>query len=91
MKILNRSFGLGRRTRFWTASLASPNVLAPLFSPHDLYRESMGRELGKLEESRHEMVEFEKLKKMKSNLQDLYQAMRLQPGKQETPEPSEPK
>lgn len=49
------------------------------------------RELGKLEESRHEMAEFEKLKKMKSNLQDLYQGMRLQPGKQETPESSEPK
>ncbi len=49
------------------------------------------RELGKPEDSRHEMAEFEKLKKMKNNLQDLYQAMRLQPGKQEAPESGMPK
>ena len=41
------------------------------------------RELGKAAEARRELAEFEKLKKMKNNLQDLYQAMRLQPGKQD--------
>jgi tetratricopeptide (TPR) repeat protein len=41
------------------------------------------RELGKTAESKRELEEFEKLKKMKNNLQSLYQAMRLQPGKQD--------
>jgi tetratricopeptide (TPR) repeat protein len=38
------------------------------------------RELGKTAESKRELEEFEKLK---NNLQSLYQAMRLQPGKQD--------
>jgi Tfp pilus assembly protein PilF len=38
-------------------------------------------ELGRTEESRREMAEFEKLKKMKARLGDLYQQMRLSPGK----------
>ncbi len=41
------------------------------------------RELGKTAEAKRELAEFEKLKKMKNNLQNLYQAMRLQPGKQD--------
>jgi tetratricopeptide (TPR) repeat protein len=41
------------------------------------------RELGKTAESKREFDEFEKLKKMKNNLQSLYQAMRLQPGRQD--------
>ncbi len=41
------------------------------------------RELGKAAESQRELAEFEKLKQMKNNLQSLYQAMRLQPGKQD--------
>ncbi len=41
------------------------------------------RELGKTAESKRELAEFEKLKKMKNNLQDIYQTMRLQPGKQD--------
>lgn len=40
------------------------------------------RELGKADKAKHEFAEFEKLKKMKNNLQSVYQAMRLQPGKQ---------
>jgi Flp pilus assembly protein TadD len=39
------------------------------------------RDLERTEDSRHEMAEFEKLKKMKARLSDLYQQMRLSPGK----------
>ena len=41
------------------------------------------RELGKAAEAKRELAEFEKLKKMKNDLQSLYQAMRLQPGRQD--------
>lgn len=39
------------------------------------------RELGRAEDSRRELAEFEKLKKMKARLGDLYQQIRLSPGK----------
>ena len=39
------------------------------------------RDLGRTDDSRHEMAEFEKQKKMKARLSDLYQQMRLSPGK----------
>jgi tetratricopeptide (TPR) repeat protein len=39
------------------------------------------REIGRAEDSRRELAEFEKLKKMKARLGDLYQEMRLSPGK----------
>lgn len=41
------------------------------------------RELGREEEAKRELAEFEKLKKMKTRLSDLYQQMRLQPGRQD--------
>ena len=48
------------------------------------------RELGKTAEAKRELSEFEKLKGMKNNLQNLYQAMRLQPGKQDRTDPEIP-
>lgn len=48
------------------------------------------RELGKTAEAKRELSEFEKLKQMKNNLQNLYQAMRLQPGKQDRTDPEIP-
>jgi tetratricopeptide (TPR) repeat protein len=45
------------------------------------------RELGRADDSKRELAEFEKLKKMKSRLSDLYQQMRLQPGRQDELEP----
>ena len=39
------------------------------------------RDLGRTDDSRREMANFEKLKKMKARLGDLYQQMRLSPGK----------
>ena len=41
------------------------------------------RELAKPAAAREQMAEFEKLKKMKSDLRDFYEAMRLQPGREE--------
>ncbi|MGA8030476.1 MAG: tetratricopeptide repeat protein, partial [Bryobacteraceae bacterium] len=41
------------------------------------------RELGRSDDSHRELAEFEKLKKMKSRLQEIYQAMRLRPAEQE--------
>jgi tetratricopeptide (TPR) repeat protein len=41
------------------------------------------RELGRTEDSRRELAEFEKLKKMKARLSDLYQQMRLAPAKRD--------
>lgn len=41
------------------------------------------RELGRSDDSKRELAEFEKLKKMKSRLSELYQQMRLQPSRQE--------
>jgi hypothetical protein len=38
------------------------------------------RELGRADDAHREMEEFQKLKKMKTRLGDLYQAMRLSPG-----------
>lgn len=42
---------------------------------------SVYREIGRTEDARRELAEFEKLKKMKARLSDLYQEMRLSPGK----------
>jgi tetratricopeptide (TPR) repeat protein len=54
------------------------------FDPATHYRLGvLYRELGRAEDSRRELAEFEKLKKMKSRLSEVYQQMRLQPGKQE--------
>ena len=41
------------------------------------------RELGKTDEAKRELAEFAKLKKMRNDLQSLYQAMRLQPSRQD--------
>lgn len=39
------------------------------------------REIGRADDSKRELAEFEKLKQMKARLSDLYQKMRLSPGK----------
>lgn len=39
------------------------------------------REIGHADDSKRELAQFEKLKKMKARLSDLYQEMRLSPGK----------
>jgi len=48
------------------------------------------RELGRLDDAHRELVEFQKLKKMKSRLSDLYQQMRLSPGKAAQLDPDTP-
>ncbi|MBV9500165.1 MAG: tetratricopeptide repeat protein [Acidobacteriaceae bacterium] len=54
------------------------------FDPATHYRLGvLYRELGQKEDSQRELAEFEKLKKMKTRLSEIYQQMRLQPGKQE--------
>ncbi len=61
------------------------------FSPASHYRLGiLYRELGQAEESRRELAEFERLKKEKNNLQSLYQSLRLQPGRQNQPDPGIP-
>ncbi len=61
------------------------------FNPASHYRLGvLYRELGQADESRRELAEFEKLKKEKNNLQSLYQSLRLQPGRQNQPDPSIP-
>jgi Tfp pilus assembly protein PilF len=61
------------------------------FDPAAHYRLGvLYRDLGRAEESRHEFAEFEKLKKMKSRLSELYQQMRLQPAAREQPDPDVP-
>ncbi len=58
------------------------------FNPASHYRLGvLYRQLGQVDQSRRELAQFEKLKKEKNNLQSLYQSMRLQPGKQEQPDP----
>jgi cytochrome c-type biogenesis protein CcmH/NrfG len=53
------------------------------FDPAAHYRLSvLDRELGRADEARLQLQEFQKYKKMKSRLSDLYQEMRLSPGKQ---------
>jgi len=49
------------------------------------------RQLGRTDDAKRELAEFEKLKTMKSNLQNIYQAMRLKPTGQEQPESEESK
>jgi Tfp pilus assembly protein PilF len=54
------------------------------FDPLSRYRlAGLYRELGRMEDSRKEMTEFEKLKKMKSQLSDLYEQLRFHPDKPE--------
>jgi cytochrome c-type biogenesis protein CcmH/NrfG len=54
------------------------------FSPVSHYRLGvLYRELGRPDDAHRELAEFEKLKKMKARLGDIYQQMRLQPGKQD--------
>lgn len=48
------------------------------------------RDLGSLDDAHRELVEFQKLKKMKARLSDLYQQMRLSPGKAAQPDPDTP-
>ena len=61
------------------------------FNPASHYRLGvLYRQLGQTADSRRELAEFEKLKKEKNNLQSLYQAMRLQPGKQDKPDTDVP-
>jgi hypothetical protein len=57
------------------------------FNPGTHYRLGVVyRELGRADDSHREMTRFEELKKMKSRLGDLYQEMRLQPGKRDEPD-----
>jgi len=52
------------------------------FNPATHYRLSMVyRELGRTDDSRRELAQFEKFKKMKTRLGEIYQEMRLEPGK----------
>ncbi|MBV8550088.1 MAG: tetratricopeptide repeat protein [Acidobacteriaceae bacterium] len=44
------------------------------------------RELGRSDDAHRELAEFEKYKKMKSRLSEIYQQMRLAPGKQDEPD-----
>ncbi len=61
------------------------------FNPTSHYRLSVVyRELGQVDESQRELAQFEKLKKEKNNLQNLYQAMRLQPGRKDQPDSGVP-
>ncbi len=54
------------------------------FDPATHYRLGvLYRQLGRTDDSRRELAEFEKLKKMKSRLSEIYQQMRLQPGKED--------
>ena len=44
------------------------------------------RQTGRMEDAKHELEEYEKYKKMKEKLEDIYQAMRLKPAGQEQKE-----
>jgi Flp pilus assembly protein TadD len=60
------------------------------FNPASHYRLGvLYRQLGRPEDAKRELAQFEKLKTMKNNLQSVYQAMRLKPAGQEQPEPEE--
>lgn len=61
------------------------------FSPVSHYRLGvLYRELGRPEDAHRELAEFEKLKKMKAHLGDIYQQMRLQPGKRDQSDTDQP-
>ncbi|MGA8597778.1 MAG: tetratricopeptide repeat protein, partial [Bryobacteraceae bacterium] len=49
------------------------------------------RGLGRTADARREMAEFQKLKELKARLKESYREMRLQPAKQEQPDPGVPK
>ncbi len=62
------------------------------FNPATHYRLGvLYRELGRANDSQRELAEFEKLKKMKNRLQEVYEEMRLRPAKQGEPDPDIPK
>lgn len=44
---------------------------------------TVDRELGRTDDAKHELAEYQKYKAMKAKLEDLYQAMRLVPGAKE--------
>jgi hypothetical protein len=57
------------------------------FNPAIHYRLGvLYRELGRPDDSRRELAETEKLKKMKNRLADTYQKMHLQSAKQDAPD-----
>jgi len=45
------------------------------------------RKLGRADDARRELAEFQKLKEMKQQLRDVYQEMRIEPSHQERPDP----
>ncbi len=49
------------------------------------------RKAGRVEDAQRELAEFRRLRELKSRLNDVYSAMRLQPVKQERPDPDVPK
>ena len=49
------------------------------------------RRSGRAEDAQRELAEFRRLRELKGRLNDVYQAMRLQPVKQERPDPEVPK
>ncbi len=56
------------------------------------YRLSMVyRTLGRTEDARRELSEFQKLNRMKEHLKEIYREMRLQPGKPDSQDPDVPK
>jgi cytochrome c-type biogenesis protein CcmH/NrfG len=56
------------------------------------YRLSMVyRTLGRTEDARRELAEFQKLNRMKEHLKEIYREMRLQPGKPDSQDPDVPK
>ena len=56
------------------------------------YRLSMVyRTLGRTEDARRELSEFQRLNKMKDHLKEIYREMRLQPGKPDSQDPDVPK
>lgn len=62
------------------------------FNPATHYRLGvLYRELGRASDAQRELAEFEKLKKMKNRLQEVYQEMRLRQAKQGEPDPDVPK
>ena len=62
------------------------------FNPASHYRLGvLYRELGREADSQRELAHFEKLKKERNDLQALYEAMRLQPGKESPSDPDVPK
>jgi cytochrome c-type biogenesis protein CcmH/NrfG len=49
------------------------------------------RSMGRTEDARRELADFQKYKRMKERLQEIYSDMRLKPVKEERPDPDVPK